>query len=146
MLVTATITLQWILILGSMISLTKQERIPVGCVPPAHSRNGGVSVTRDPSPQTETPLDRTHWTETPLDRNPHGQRPLWIETPLNRDHPCGQTDTCENITFAKLRLRAVIKLKQESIPEGCVPPASVATTRYQYRWRRGLSGYILKIK
>ena len=31
-----------------------------------------------------------------------------------------------------------IKLEQESIPVGRVPPASVATTRYQYRWGRGV--------
>ena len=72
-------------------------------------------------PPIQRPLDRTPWTETPwvetsLDReppdrgilvrhppvrDPPGQRPP-DRDPLDRDQdaPCGQTDTCENITFA----------------------------------------------
>ena len=59
--------------------MLKQECIPVGCVPPAHYRNGGVSVRH--------PLDRdSPWTAKPLDREPPNRDPLpgqtpWTETP-----------------------------------------------------------------
>ena len=78
---------------------------------------------RDPPgqkpPKTETPLDRN-----PPDRDPRGQRPPGqgppgqrlpkTETPPGQSPPrteaetppCGQTNTCENITYRKLRLRA----------------------------------------
>ena len=57
-----------------------------------------IPPCRDPPTQrlpfTETPLDRG--TETPLDRDPS-----WMETPRQRPRPPpGQTDTCENTTFA----------------------------------------------
>ena len=62
----------------------KQECIPVGCVPPA-----AVAVGGSPS-------------GTPRDQTPPGpgQNPT---LPMNRI-----TDTCKNITFPQLRLRAVI--------------------------------------
>ena len=82
------------------------------------------------TPRQRPSGQRPSWTETLLDRNPPGQRPPdrdlldrdpldrdpldrdhcietpWIETPwtgtlLDREPlPCGQTNTCENITFA----------------------------------------------
>ena len=68
-----------------------KECIPVGCVPLARNR------TEDP------PEQRTLWSETPLDRDLP-----WTETPLDWDPqdrdpsiPGRQTNTCENITFAK---------------------------------------------
>ena len=82
-----------------------KNAIPVGCVPPAHYRMGGLCLgdpplDRDPPgqrppwtetpwteiPQTESPLDRDPWTETPQTETPSGQRspldrdPLWTET------------------------------------------------------------------
>ena len=47
-------------------------------------------------PWTEIP-----WTETPVDRDPPVQSPA-----PDRDPPCGQTDTCENITFGKQKMTA----------------------------------------
>ena len=75
----------------------EQECIPVGCVLPA------LDLTR-PSYWTETP----HQTETPPpDRDPLDRDPPWIETPHQTETPQteiplprGQTNTCENITFA----------------------------------------------
>ena len=70
----------------------KQELIPVGCVLPARYRRGGS--VRGGVSLTETPLDRD-----PFDRDPPGQRPPWTEAETPPP-PRGQTDTCENITFA----------------------------------------------
>ena len=43
----------------------KQERIPVGCVPPAFYRTGGGLPYREPPPETPTPPPHSHpWTET----------------------------------------------------------------------------------
>ena len=81
----------------------------------------GVSMTETPpdrDPPGQRPQDRDPQTETPRQRplrlRPPGQRlprqrPPWIETPWDRDRdpPCGQTDTGENLR--KLRLRVVIK-------------------------------------
>ena len=103
------------------IIFTKQECIPVGCVPPARYRTGGLChgdpPDRDPpwteTPQTETPLDRDLSDTDPLDtdplrQRPPGQRPPGMETPRTETPslraetedvpPHGQTDTCENIT------------------------------------------------
>ena len=75
----------------------QQECIPVGCVPPALYRTGGLP-NRDP-PDRDPPGQRPCWKETPLppDRDPPGQTPrtetpLWTETPpgqapLERDPP-----------------------------------------------------------
>ena len=57
------------------------------------------------------PGQRPTWTETPPGQRhppgqrPPGQRPPRTETPQDGDPlgqrpPCGQTDTCENISFA----------------------------------------------
>ena len=87
---------------------SKQECIPIGCVPPARYRTWkSPPGQRPPSPWTETP-----WTETPLDRNPQTETLLDRDS-LDRDPPIpglrppgqrppsrGQTGTCENITFA----------------------------------------------
>ena len=110
----------------------KQDGIPVGCVPPARfpTVSHGVSVLGDgvgagvgggevpclgwvPTPWTYLPPRHTHpWTYPPhppegiCTRDTHSQKKHGI-----RDtHPilCEQTDTCENITFPQLRLRAVI--------------------------------------
>ena len=61
----------------------KQECIPIGCVPPASNRMGGL-LDRDP------PGQRVPWTEIPP-----GQRPPWTETPPvqrppDRDPLCEQ--------------------------------------------------------
>ena len=45
-------------------------------------------------------LTETPWKETPLDRDAP-----WAEPPLT-ETPCGQTSTCENITFANF-VRAI---------------------------------------
>ena len=70
----------------------KRECIPVGCVPPARYRTGGLS-NRDPldrDPLGRDPLDRdpSPWTRTP----PSGQRPPGTETPRQRP-PSGHV-TC----------------------------------------------------
>ena len=97
----------------------EQECIPVGCILPTHYCTGGYPwqrppMDRDPlyrDPRTETtPGHRPFQAETPqaeipLDRDPPGQRETpWDRDPPSRDRdrdmPCGQTDTCENITFA----------------------------------------------
>ena len=88
-----TFTRSRIAICGIEKSLEKmsceQECIPVGCVPPAV-----VAV----SPATHAPLPCT-----PLLSPPHTP-PFAAHAPtVNRI-----TDTCENITFPQLRLRAVI--------------------------------------
>ena len=88
---------------------------------------GGVSVTETP-PRQRHPGQRSPWTETPLDRDHPGQKPPGQRPPTetlpnrdlldrglpgqrppdrdpldrDRDPPCGQTDTCENITFANI--------------------------------------------
>ena len=105
---------------------TLQESIPVGCVPPACHRMGGVSLTQTPSalprdtpghrpPDRDPPsLDGPPW--SPRQRHPpkeHGARdrpprrnigPV-IQTGSNiierPPPPCGQTDTCKNIILPK---------------------------------------------
>ena len=73
----------------------KQECIPVGCVPPALYRMGGLP-DRQPPPDRDPPgqrpsLDRhPPWTETPQDRDPP-----WTETPQDRDPSPGQRPHCE---------------------------------------------------
>ena len=53
----------------------------------------------DRDPQTETPLDRD---PPPPGQRPLRQRPPWTKTPWTEtESPCEQTNTCENITFAK---------------------------------------------
>ena len=51
-------------------------------------------------------------TETPLDRDPQTEIP-WTETPLETTPSCGQTNTCENITFRKTCLRVVISNREK---------------------------------
>ena len=68
-----------------------------------------IPLYRDPigqrPPDKDPPIQRPRWTETPLDRDLPVQRPPWTETPQKehgireRDHPCGQTNASENITF-----------------------------------------------
>ena len=73
--------------------MDEQECIPVGCVPPAAAAVGGVST-----------------------RHPHGSRhpprpgtPPGADTPPEQASPREQNqDTCKNITFPQLRLRAVM--------------------------------------
>ena len=80
-----------------------KDCIPVGCVPPARNRTGGLAdrdplLDRNPTSWTETPS----WTGNPLlERDPPGQR-LRLPPPP----PPGQKDTCEN-NLRKLRFRAV---------------------------------------
>ena len=73
-----------------LIISSKQECIPVGCVPPAHNHMGGLP-DRDPCgqkpPPTETPWTDTLWTEIPLDRDPCGQRPPGQRPPGQRLPP-----------------------------------------------------------
>ena len=91
------------------------ECIPVRCLPSALYGTGGslsrgVSLTETPSRQRPPWTETLPWTETTLDRDPPTETPRqrpspWIETPPDRDRefpppPCGQTETCENITFA----------------------------------------------
>ena len=65
----------------------KRECIPVGCVPPARYRTGGLS-NRDPPGQRPSG-------QRPSGQRPPGQRPLpldtdpslWTETPRDRDPP-----------------------------------------------------------
>ena len=67
-----------------------KNAIPVGCVPPAHYRMGGLCLgdpplDRDPPgqrpPWTETPWTEIPQTESPLDRDPPDRDPLWTEIP-----------------------------------------------------------------
>ena len=85
--------------------INEQEYIPVGCLPPASMAIsvGGVQVcvcvcvcvcpgvvskgVYPPEPAANTPCPIACW-----------------DTP-----PCGQTDTCKNITFPQLLLRGVTK-------------------------------------
>ena len=65
-------------------NIWKQKCIPVGCLPPARYRTGGLCLPYRDSP----------WTETSLDRDPLGQRPpiMWplvhggTETPCEQNH------------------------------------------------------------
>ena len=110
--------------------LSKKECIPVGCIPPAWwpypvvshvsqgdlhpggSASSGVCIQGRASASRGVCLQKGGlppgggWADPP-DADPlimwsrmHAGKP----TPL----PCGQTNTCENITLPKLRLRAVI--------------------------------------
>ena len=60
--------------------------------------------------------------------------------PLHHTHPPhGQTDTCENITFAKLHLRAVIKIgfyyqPQTKLREGNVFTGDCLSREVGYHW------------
>ena len=66
-----------------LIISSKQECIPVGCVPPAHNHMG-IFLTETPvdrGPPQRPPCTDTLWTETPMDRDPRGQRPPCTETP-----------------------------------------------------------------
>ena len=78
----------------------QQEYIPVGCVSPAIvDVRGGVPVAETPWPgQRPPPRQRL----PRHDRDPQGRDPIRVETTWP-----GQTDACENITFPRLRLRAV---------------------------------------
>ena len=62
----------------------KQECIPVGCIPPAHYRTGGLCPVGLPNwdPPGQRPPS---WTETPLNRDPPRQRPPWTETPWTQN-------------------------------------------------------------
>ena len=102
--------------------MLKQECIPVGCVPPAAvAVLGGLHQT--PRWEQTTPLDQA----PPMTRHPTGTRhppragtfqeqaSPWEQappTPRSR-HPLPPvnriTDTCKNITFPQLHLRAVMK-------------------------------------
>ena len=81
-----------------------QECIPVGCVPSAAVAVGGV-YTRHPRDQTPPPsrhLPGSRHNPPPRSKPP-GTKPPGVGTPpVNRI-----TDTCKNITFPQLRLRAV---------------------------------------
>ena len=82
---------------------TKQECIPVGCVPsaPVAISPGG----RHPPPRSRHPPGAD--THTPRADTPGADTP-WEQTPPQEQTPsCGQTHACKNITFATL-LRTVI--------------------------------------
>ena len=69
------------------VVIHKQESIPVGCVSPAFLvRGGGL-----PNPSGCRPPSR----QNPLDAGHVTRDACWEANPL----PCGQTDTCENITL-----------------------------------------------
>ena len=72
-----------------------KNAIPVGCVPPAHYRMGGLCLgdsplDRDPPgqrpPGQRSPRRRAPWKETPGQRPPD-RDPLWTETPSGQKLP-----------------------------------------------------------
>ena len=78
--------------------MDEQECIPVGCVPPTAVAVGGGLHHAPPREQT-TPDQAPPQTGTPREQTPPRSR----HSPVNRI-----TDTCKNITFPQLRLRAVM--------------------------------------
>ena len=58
-----------------------------------------------PPTRNRDPTGQTPWTDPPGQRHPCGQKPpldrdpLWTETPWT-EFPSGQTNSCENLTFA----------------------------------------------
>ena len=78
-------------------SLTTQECISVGCVPPASYRAGGL---HDRDPPGQRPPRQRPPRQRPPRRRPPGQRPQtetpWTETPTPRQkHPCTETPGME---------------------------------------------------
>ena len=102
----------------------KQECIPVGCVPPAAVavRGGLHQAPSRADPQSRPPTGPGNTPdEAPPDQAPPTSRP---PAPGNRHRLPGSrppppvnriTDTCKNITFPQLRLRAVIRHKRTSL-------------------------------
>ena len=84
----------------------KPESIPIGCVPPASVAISGVFTPRSLTPVHTHPV---HTVQV------HAR----ILTPLPKCMlgytPCGQIHTCENITFPKLRLRALTRERRENV-------------------------------
>ena len=90
--------------------LTKQECIPVGCIPSAAVAVSPGGQSRPP-PRADTPKADTPQEQTPpWSRHPHGSRPPWEQTPP----PRGQTYDCKSITFAT-SLRTVKKVLLQRI-------------------------------
>ena len=100
--------------------ICQQECIPVGCIPPASVAVSdycgwclslgprgclplGLGVSTIP-PFTTPPFTTPHplFHHTPFYRTPP------FTPPFSPHAPCGQTNTCENITLTKLRLQMVI--------------------------------------
>ena len=79
---------------------TKQESIPVGCIPPAFLILGGLPTE---TPWTETPQTETLWTENPGRNMGPGNQ---TGSDIIQRPPCGQTDTCETLPCPQLCLRA----------------------------------------
>ena len=76
--------------------------------PPDRDLQTETPCTETPTPRQrptgQTPLDRDPWTETPLYRDPLDRDPWDRDPPGQRPRPpCGQTDTCENLTFANFK-------------------------------------------
>ena len=113
---------------------TKQECIPVGCVPPTLYILGGVSDTDPPGqrpPWTETPCDRDlPWTETPVTETPLGQNPSPDRIPPLTETNLlpGQTDACENIALPQTSLAGGKKVRLRVISEYCSRTIDLMTT------------------
>ena len=94
---------------------------------------GGGLTDRDP-PEQRFPRQRPLWTETPLDRDPSGQRPLWTETPLDRD-PSGQRPLwTETPLDREPPDRDLSRTPPGQIPPGQRPPCTVKSIRYPSYW------------
>ena len=60
-----------------------------------------MRIARSSTVTGGSPWQRPLWTETPANRDPR------TETPLDKEPPCGQTDACENITLPQTSFAAV---------------------------------------
>ena len=92
----------------------RQECIPVGCVPPtAVAVRGAISTRHSPPSRSRTPPP---WSMHPPDQAPPGPGTPRDQTLREQAHPPVNriTDTCKNITFPQLRLRAVIMLRMSA--------------------------------
>ena len=108
--------------------ICKQESIPVGCVPPAFVAGGLVPFY--PLTQTRHPLPGPY--PLPLRPDPPGTRPHWDQIPPVNRLP----DTCKNITFPKLRLRAV-KILITKMRSSRMRTTRLLTVSRSIGWRGG---------
>ena len=133
----------------------KQECIPVGCAPPALYRMGGLPkmgalcpwgcLSRGGSPwQRPPPPPEATWDlrQRPPRRNmgPVSQTGSDIVTSYRDPSPCGQTDTCKNITLPQTSF-AGGKNKQEGISVECQATARHSphfiVNKFEHGWREG---------